>query len=304
MAAISLSDSSLSAELFGKTCLITGATFGIGKATALGLARRGARVVIIGRDPGRTAETVRWLREQSDNDQIDFLIADLSSQAEVRRAAEEFKRAQDRLDILINNAGAIFTKREITIDGFERTWALNHLAYVLLTFELLDRLKASAPARVINVASTAHARAALDFDDLQSARNYSGFETYCRSKLANILFTYALARRLQGAGVAVNCLHPGVVATGIARNMNPLFKLAFAAIKPWLTTPEQGAATSIFLAASPEAAGVGGQYFVKCKPARSSAASYDQALQDRLWDISLGQIGATWPPASGSAAGG
>lgn len=291
----------MSAELSGKTCLVTGATFGIGKETALGLARQGARVVIVGRDASRTGETVLWLRRQSGNDQIDFLLADLSSQAEVRRAAAEFKRTQDRLDVLINNAGAIVTKREITVDGFERTWALNHLAYVLLTLELLDRLEASAPARVINVASTAHARVGLDFDDLQSARNYSGFKTYSRSKLANILFTYALARRLDPASVTANCLHPGVVATGIARNMNPAFKLVFAAITPWLTTPKQGAATSIFLAASAQAAGVSGKYFDKCKPARSSDLTYDVGLQERLWEISLKQTGETWPP--GSSAG-
>ncbi len=291
----------MAADLAGKTCLITGATFGIGKATALGLARRGARIVIIGRDPSRTAETIRWLRQQSDNDRIDFLIADLSSQAQVRRAADEFLATQDRLDILINNAGAIFAKREATADGFERTWALNHLAYVLLTLALIDRLKASAPARVINVASTAHSAFSLDFNDLQNAHRYTGFKAYARSKLANVMFTYALARRLDGAGIAANCLHPGVVATGIARNSSPLFKLAFAALKPWLVTPDQGAATSIFVAASAEAAGVSGKYFVKCKAARSSAQSYDEALQDRLWDISLQQTGAIWPlkPSAG-----
>ncbi|WOJ90805.1 SDR family oxidoreductase [Methylocapsa polymorpha] len=294
----------MSNALQGKTCLITGATFGIGRETALGLARQGARVVIVGRDAGRTAETARWLRQEAGNDQIDFLLADLSSQAEVRRLADEFRRTQDRLDILINNAGAIFTKRETTVDGFERTWALNHLAYVLLTLELLDSLKASAPARVINVASKAHVGVALDFDDLQSARNYSGFKTYGRSKLANILFTYALARRLENAGVSANCLHPGVVATGIARDMNGLFKLVFAAVTPWLTTPEQGAATSIFLAASAEAAGVNGKYFDKCKPARSSDASYDEAVQERLWDVSLQQTGMTWPPSPGVSAAG
>lgn len=292
----------MSAALRGKTCLITGATFGIGKTTALGLARQGARVVIVGRDAGRAAETASWLKREAGSDRVDFLVADLSSQAEIRRLAEEFKRTQDRLDILINNAGAMFAKRETTVDGFERTWALNHLAYVLLTFELLDYLQFSAPARMINVASRAHARFALDLADLQGARDYSSFKAYCRSKLANVVFTYALARRLDGAQVSVNCLHPGVVATGIARNMNGLFRLAFSAVKPLLTTPEDGAATSIYLASSPEAAGVTGKYFAKCKQAPSSPASYDQALQEQIWGISLRQIGASWPPATQAAA--
>ncbi|WP_036255687.1 SDR family oxidoreductase [Methylocapsa acidiphila] len=283
-------------DLRGKTALITGASFGIGRETALGLARRGARLVIVGRDPARTEEAARSIRQQSGNDWIDFLVADLSLQSEVRRVADEFKQARERLDILVNNAGAIFGKREVTREGFEKTWALNHLAYVLLTFELLDRLQSGAPSRIVNVASTAHAKAKLDFNDLQSARKYSDFETYCRSKLANVLFTYALARRLEGSSISVNCLHPGVVATGIARDMNGLFRLAFRAVKPFLTTPTQGAATSIFVAASPEAAGVSGKYFVKCKPASSSPLTYDQSLQERLWDVSLAQAGLSWPP--------
>jgi len=281
----------MSDSIHGKTCLITGATFGIGRATALGLARKGARVVIVGRDAERTQETVNWLQRESGNRRLEHLIADLSSQAQVRRLAQAFRQTHERLDVLINNAGGFFSRRTTTVDGFERTWALNHLAYVLLTLELLPLLEASVPARIVNVASNVHARGTIDFDDLQGARRYDGVRSYCQSKLANVLVTYALARRLAGSGVTANCLHPGMVATGIGRNMLGLPRLAMTALRPFLMTPEQGAATSIHLASSQDVVGVSGQYFVKCKPAESSASSRDETLQERLWAISLQQIG-------------
>ncbi len=276
----------MSQEMQGKTCLVTGATLGIGKETALGLARKGAQVVIVGRDEARTRETAAWIAKESGNARIDFLVADLSSQAEVRHLAAEFKGKYARLDVLLNNAGAIFTRRETTIDGYERTWALNHLAEFLLTSLLLEMLQASAPARIVNVASAAHTSGKIDFDNLQGEEKYSGIGAYSQSKLANILFTYALARRLSGKGVTANCLHPGVVATGFGHNTPGLVNTLLSLARPFLITPEKGAMTSIYLASSPEVADVSGKYFAKCKPIASSKLSYDEALQEKLWAVS------------------
>ncbi len=281
----------MSQLLQGKICLITGATLGIGKETALGLACRGAHVAIVGRDPDRTRATADWIRRKASTAEVSFLLADLSSQSEVRRVAREFSDRYSRLDVLVNNAGAIFARRETTVDGFERTWALNHLAYFLLTHELLGLLKASAPARIVNVASTMHTGGFIDFGDLLGEKNYGGIRAYSQSKLANVLFTYALARRLEGTGVTANCLHPGGVATGFGQNTHGALKLLMKLARPFLITAEQGAATSIYLASSPDIEGVSGRYFAKCKPVRSSAASHDEALQERLWALSLRQIG-------------
>jgi retinol dehydrogenase 12 len=287
--------SSTPAAMDGKTCLITGATSGIGKETAVALARLGARVVLIGRDAGRTRATADWITGQAGAEPVAFLVADLSSQAEVRRVARDFRDKYARLDVLVNNAGAIFTRRETTVDGFERTWALNHLAYFLLTHELLDLLKAGAPARIVSVASTMHTGGVIDFDNLQGETSYGGVSAYSRSKLANVLFTYALARRLEGTGVTANCLHPGGVATGFGHNRPGIIDLVLRLAKPFLLTAERGAATSIYLASSPEIEGVTGTYFARCKPARSSTASHDHALQERLWSLSLQQVGAAAP---------
>jgi len=276
----------MSQEMQSKLCLVTGATLGIGKETALGLARKGAHLVLVGRDAARTRETAAWIAKESGNPQVDLLIADLSSQAEVRRLAAEFKHKYPRLDVLLNNAGAIFTRRETTVEGFERTWALNHLAEFLLTHLLLDTLERSAPARIVNVASTAHTRGTIDFDNLQGEKKYSGIAAYARSKLANILFTYALARRLAGKGVTANCLHPGVVATGFGHNTPGLVKTLAGLARPFMTTPEKGAETSIYLASSPDVADISGKYFAKRKPIASSKLSYDEALQERLWEVS------------------
>lgn len=273
-------------EMQGKICLVTGATLGIGKETALGLARKGAQVVIVGRDEARTRETAAWIVKESGNARIDFLVADLSSQAEVRHLAAEFKGKYVRLDVLLNNAGAIFTRRETTIDGYERTWALNHLAEFLLTSLLLEMLQASAPARIVNVASAAHTSGKIDFDNLQGEEKYSGIGAYSQSKLANILFTYALARRLSGKGVTANCLHPGVVATGFGHNTPGLVNTLLSLARPFLITPEKGAATSIALASSPDVADVSGKYFAKSQPIASSKLSYDEALQEKLWAVS------------------
>lgn len=282
----------MSQEMQGKICLVTGATRGIGKETALGLARKCAKVVIVGRDEARVRATRSAIVAALGNAQVDFLVADLSSQAEVRRLAEEFKRKYSRLDVLLNNAGAIFTKREITVDGFERTWALNHLAEFLLTQLLLDTLEASAPARIVNVASAAHTSGTIAFDNLRGDKKYSGISAYNQSKLANILFTFALARRLAGKGVIANCLHPGVVATGFGRNTPGLIKTLVGLARPFLMTPEKGAGTSIYLASSPEAANVSGKYFAKCRPIASSKLSNDVALQEKLWELSVQQTTA------------
>ena len=273
-------------EMQDKICLVTGATLGIGKETALGLARKGAQVVIVGRDEARTRETAAWIVKESGNARIDFLVADLSSQAEVRRLAAEFKGKYVRLDVLLNNAGAIFTRRETTIDGYERTWALNHLAEFLLTSLLLEMLQASAPARIVNVASAAHTSGKIDFDNLQGEEKYSGIGAYSQSKLANILFTYALARRLSGKGVTANCLHPGVVATGFGHNTPGLINTLLGLARPFLMSAEKGAATSIALASSPDVADVSGKYFAKSQPIASSKLSYDEALQEKLWAVS------------------
>jgi NAD(P)-dependent dehydrogenase (short-subunit alcohol dehydrogenase family) len=281
----------MSQNMQGKICLITGASLGIGKETALGLARRGAQVVIMGRDAERTRAAADRIGREAGMEKVAFLLADLSSQAEVRRVAREFKDKYSRLHVLVNNAGAIFTRRETTIEGFERTWALNHLSYFLLTQELLELLKASAPARIVNVASTMHTGGIIDFDDLQGEKSYGGIRAYSQSKLANVLFTYALARRLEGTGITANCLHPGVVATGFGQNTPGALKLLLRLARPFLTTAEQGAATSIYLASSADVEGTSGMYFAKCKPAHSSAASHDKALQERLWELSLRQIG-------------
>lgn len=279
--------------MHGKICLITGATAGIGKETALGLAKLGAHIVIAGRDAVRTQATAEWLIKESANNQVDFLLADCSSLMEVRRLADEVKRKYPKLDVLINNAGAIFTRRELTVDGLERTWALNHLAYVVLTHELLDILKAAGSARIVNVASIAHRSAILDFDNLQGEKSYGGFgfPNYRLSKLANLMFTYALARRLKDTGVTVNSLHPGVVATSFGQNNSGLFKLVVSALRPFFISAAEGAKTSIHLAASEELEGVSGCYFSKCEPVRSSELSLDEAKQEKLWEISLRHAG-------------
>ena len=275
----------------GKICLITGATSGIGKVTALELARMGATVVISGRNPQRCADTVAFIRTATGNAAVEQLVADLSSQAEIRRMAAEFKQRFPRLDVLVNNAGGFFMKREITVDGFEMTWALNHLSYFLLTHLLLDTLKASAPARIVNVSSDAHQGGRINFQDLQGERNYRGWFAYAQSKLANILFTYELAHKLDGSSITVNALHPGFVASGFAKNNGSLVRLGISILGLFALTPEQGAQTSVYLASSPEVEGVTGKYYMKCKPANSSPASYDMDTARQLWDVSEKMVG-------------
>lgn len=270
----------------GKTCIVTGATGGIGRITAAALAAKGARVIAVGRNRSAGERLVAEIRGGFGEAAAEFLSADLSSQAEIRNLATTVRDMAPRLDVLLNNAGGMFGRRSLSADGIEMTFALNHLAYVLLTRELLPVLRAAAPARVVNVASSAHRGVALDFDDLQCQRRYRGFLTYKKSKLANLYFTYALARRTQDDGVNVNALHPGFVATDIGtRNRwvsGPLWRLLCLGAIP----VERGAETSIHLASSPQVDGVSGMYFAKCRPVRSSDVSYDEEAAERLWAVS------------------
>ena len=280
----------------GKVCLVTGATSGIGKVTARELANRGAVVVVVGRSEERSEATVSQIRQQTGNPSVDFLLADLSSQQDVRRLAKEFESRYPRLDVLVNNAGAIMLSRRVSVDRIEMTLALNHLAYFLLTNLLLDRLKSSAPARIVNVASNSHERVKLNFDDLQHQRRYWGFRAYAWSKLENILFSYELARRLAGTGVTVNALHPGLVGTNFLANNGPLGKLLKMAVAIKGMSPERGARTTIYLATSPEVERVTGRYFVKEEEVPSSAASYDEDSARWLWQVSAELTGLAADP--------
>jgi NAD(P)-dependent dehydrogenase (short-subunit alcohol dehydrogenase family) len=269
-----------------KICLITGATSGIGKATAMGLANMGASVVMVGRDRGRGEAAMAEIKDKSANASVDLMLADLSSQEQIRRLADEFKEAYPRLDVLINNAGVIRSKRITTADGMETTFAVNHLAYFLLTNLLLDVLKAGAPSRIVNVSSGDHSNGTIDFDDLQGEKGYKGAKAYSQSKLANVLFTYELARRLEGTGVTANCLHPGVVGTNLGSGVSGVFGFMVRAFTPLMKSPEKGAETSIYLATSQEVEGLSGRYFVKKDEASSSDASHDERLARRLWEVS------------------
>lgn len=287
----------MATNMTGKLVLITGATNGIGKETALGLARLGARIVMVGRSAEKTQAVVDEIKAKTGNLQMEYLLADLSSMAEVRRLADEFKGRYDRLDVLINNAGAVFASRQETIDGYEMTFALNHLSYFLLTELLLDRLKACAPSRIVNVSSDAHTFGPMNFDDLMTKNNYSlgGFRAYGQSKLANVLFTYELARRLEGTGVTANVLHPGLVASGFGRNNGALMNLAMRIVQRFALTSERGASTSIYLASSPEVEGVSGKYFELSKAKASSKESYDVEAARKLWGISEELTGLRQP---------
>ncbi len=272
-----------------RVCMITGANSGIGKATALGLARMGATVVMVARSPERGQEALAEIKATSGNEQVDLLLADLSSQAEIRRLAEEFKSRYSHLHVLINNAGLALSKRTLTVDGVEMAFAVNYLAPFLLTNLLLDVLKASAPARVVNVAGDYHRKATIRFDDLMSERDYSSSGANNQAKLALVLFTYELARRLDGTGVTANCLHPGAVATGLPLkdpDLSRFGRLMYALVKPFFLSPEQGAETSIYLASSPQVEGVTAKYFIKKRAVDSSPESYDEGIAKRLWEKS------------------
>jgi NAD(P)-dependent dehydrogenase (short-subunit alcohol dehydrogenase family) len=273
-------------SMSGKTCMVTGATAGIGLVTARELARLGARVIGVGRSPERCQEATRRIREETGSGDIAYLTADLSSQAEIRGLAREVKDTTRRLDVLVNNAGCICVNRQETVDGLEMTFAVNHLAYFLLTNLLLDVIKSSAPARIVSVSSAAHHGCTIRFDDLQGKARYSGWRAYQQSKLANVLFTRELARRLEGTGVTANALHPGYVKTQIFRVGGIRGWLLGRAAAAFAISPEEGAKTSIYLASSPEVEGITGRYFVKRKPAVPSPDSQDDAVAGRLWEVS------------------
>ena len=271
----------------GKTVLVTGGTGGIGRATAEGLARLGARVAVTGRDIARTQAAAAEIAAATANPAVDAFAADLSVQAGVRRLAREVLDACPRLDVLVNNAGGFWARRHLTADGLEYTFALNHLAPFLLTNLLLDQLTASAPARIVTVSSGAQALGKINFDDLQGERAYSGQRAYNQSKLANVMFTYELARRLAGTGVTATVLHPGVTRTAFGTEDPTAMTRAMALIaRPFMKTPAQGAATPIYLASSPEVEGVTGQYFANRRPKKSGKSSYDTAAAARLWQVS------------------
>ena len=278
-------------SMAGMTVVLTGGTSGIGRATALGLVAKGARLAITGRDRGRAEDTAREIRSASGG-HVDIFVADLSSQAEVRRLASEVLQAYPRVDVLVNNVGGYWNTRHATADGLEHTFALNHLAPFLLTNLLLDRLRQSAPARVVTVTSNAHSLGRIDFDDLQGERSYSGATAYNQSKLANLLFTYELARRLQTTGVTANALHPGVVRTSFgAEDRGAVQRLFVPLMRLFMKAPAQGAATSIYLASSQDLEHVTGLYFVNGRPKRSSKESYDQSVAARLWQVSADLVG-------------
>lgn len=269
-----------------KICLITGATNGIGRAATTALAQKGATVIVVGRDEERCQETVSQVKTQTGNPHVDYLLADLSVQAQVRGLAEDFRSRYERLDVLVNNAAMINFRRQLSADGIEMNFALNHLSYFLLTNLLLDTLKAGAPARVINVSSNSHRRKQLDFGDLELKRGYWAGTAYGRSKLCNLYFTYELARRLVGTGVTVNAMHPGFVRTNMAANNGWLVRFFLPFVHRNSLTPEQGADTIVYLASSPEVEGLSGKYFVRRREVASDPVSHDESAAKQLWQVS------------------
>ena len=276
-------------DMSGKVVVITGGNVGIGKEAAVGLATQGARVVITSRNEERGRAARDEIVERSGNADVDVMPLDLASFRSIRSFANDFLTRHDRLDVLVNNAGLILRRRTETDDGFEATFGINHVGHFLLTDLLLDRLKASAPARVVVVASMAHkgARRGLDFDDLESERRYRWMDAYNKSKLANIYFARELSRRLDGTGVTVNVLHPGFVRSDFGRSgdLGLVYGFGIRLGAPFAISSERGARTTIYLASSPEVEGVTGAYFFKCKPAPVSKAAQDDDAARRLWEM-------------------
>jgi NAD(P)-dependent dehydrogenase (short-subunit alcohol dehydrogenase family) len=272
-------------HLEGKICLVTGSTSGIGKVTARELAKQGATVVLVSRTRAKGEATQTEITQATGNPHVELLVADLSLLADVRRLASEFQHTYSHLHLLVNNAGCAYPTRTLTSEGLEATLVVNYLAPFLLTELLLDTLKASAPARIVNVSSAQHANAHIDFDNLQGEKKYGNLSTYNQAKLAVLLWTYELARRLKGTGVTVNALHPGITATNFPSGMTGVLAWGMKLSKPFLLTPEKGAQTTLYLATSPEVEGVTGKYFVKSHETTSSNDSYDQTVGARLWEV-------------------
>lgn len=281
-------------RLAGKNCLVTGSSRGIGFHTARALALKGAHVILVGHNADRGEQARERIAEAAGDDAARFFLADLSAQEQVRRLARDVRDRYAHLDVLVNNVGALFMERQETVDGLEMTFALNHLSYFLLTGLLLDLLKESAPARIVNVSSDTHRQVEMDFDHLQSEQGYRGFRAYARSKLANLLFTHELARRLEGSGVTVNALHPGFVNSNFYRRLGILGLLVtpFAAL--FGKSAQEGAKTPVYLASSPEVAGVSGEYFIDCEPTPPSPASRDEEAARRLWRVSEEMTGLSY----------
>ena len=276
----------------GKICLVTGATSGIGRATAATLASLGAEVILVGRNPQKAERVAADIRAASGNPNVHVLLADFTDLDQVRALAATFRERFPRLDVLINNAGAVFLRRELTPYGVEKTFLVNHLAPFLLTNLLLDALHVSPAGRIVNVSSEAHRSGVLQLDDLPMDQGYGGLQAYARSKLANILFTRELARRLAGTPITANAVHPGVVATAIWRvGLAPLDRLVRWVVKPFMLSPEQGADTILYLATSPEVEGVSGQYFIKRRAVSPAPAAQDDETARRLWEVSAHLVG-------------
>ena len=271
----------------GKVCLVTGATSGIGDCTALGLAHKKATVILVGRSEKKCIETVSRIQSETNNAQVGYLVCDLSSQTDIRRLVSEFKDQYSRLDVLVNNVGGAFWRRTLSEDGLEMTFALNHLSYFLLTNLLLDELNQGSGARVVNVSSGSHKRHRLDFNDLQLSKNYNVVEAYGQSKLANVLFTYELHRRLNSKSVTANVMSPGLVSTPIWKNSAPgLGPFLAWCIRLFAQTPQEGAEAVIYLASSPDVEGISGKYFRKKVMTKSAPQTYNIESAKRLWEIS------------------
>jgi retinol dehydrogenase 14 len=282
-----------SGPMTGRTILVTGGTAGIGRATALGLATMGAHLAITGRNRNRAEDAAREIRAAGGGP-VDVFVADVSAQSDVKRLADEVLGRLPRVDVLINNVGGYWNSRHVTADGLERTFAVNHLAPFLLTSLLLDRLAQSPQGRVVTVSSNAQAMGRIDIDDLQGERNYSGARAYNQSKLANVLFTYELARRMRDTSVTANALHPGVVSTSFgAEDPGRIQQLAVPLMRPFMQSQSRGASTSVYLASSPEVERVSGRFYARSRPKSSSKRSYDHALAARLWEVSADLVGLT-----------
>ncbi len=279
------------ANLSEKIIMVTGANSGIGKEAALQLAEQGARVVMVCRNRERGEPALAEIKAQSGNDTVELMTADFESQRQIRDLAETYQRTHDRLDVLVNNAGLYLSKRHETEDGVEATWAVNHLAPFLLTNLLLEVIKASAPARIVTVASDAHRAGTLDFDDLEMKQKYRWIAAYAQSKLANVVFTYELARRLEGSGVTATCMHPGTVATGIWNRNKNVLNAFLRLFKPVYMNPKKSAEAVVRLAVAPDVEGVTGKYFDRMNKARPLADAYDEEIAARLWQVSAERVG-------------
>jgi len=279
-------------EMKDKVCIVTGSNSGIGKETALALAKMGAWVIMVVRNPERGEKARFEILSQSGSNTVDLMVCDVSSMGSIRHFAESFRQKYDRLDVLINNAGAVFNKQEITVEGFERTLAVDYLGPFFLTHQLMDLLKSSAPSRVINVTSGLHRSGKISFDDLQSEKSFNGMKVYANAKLMVLMFTYELARRLEGTGVTVNALEPGFVATNLGRSSGSLRSaILFKMVRPMQINAKKGAETSVYLASSDEVKGVTGKCFAKMHETTTAPISHDQQLQKQLWDKTVELIG-------------